>query len=269
MPELPDVEGFRRVAERASGRRIERVELVDRTLLRSGRADVIEGERFGEFSRHGKWLVAPAGDAEVLMHFGMTGRLDWERRGTDRHVHDRIVFVCRGGELRYRDMRKFGGVWISRRGQEWVTGPLGPDAAEVDLERFRELLAPRRGSVKAALMDQRLIAGLGNLMVDEIAWRARVKPRTAVARLSRRRVERLWRAMDEVVRESLPTGRVPPAEGWLTGVRDAGRTLPALRVEAAPGDGGGPHHRVVRALPAPLTVHRLQLLPRLADPARG
>jgi formamidopyrimidine-DNA glycosylase len=105
MPELPDVEGFRRVAERASGRRIERVELVDRTLLRSGRADVIEGERFGEFSRHGKWLVAPAGDAEVLMHFGMTGRLDWERRGTDRHVHDRIVFVCRGGELRYRDMR--------------------------------------------------------------------------------------------------------------------------------------------------------------------
>jgi hypothetical protein len=150
-----------------------------------------------------------------------------------------------------------------------VTGPLGPDAAEVDLERFRELLAPRRGSVKAALMDQRLIAGLGNLMVDEIAWRARVKPRTAVARLSLRRVERLWRAMDEVVRESLPTGRVPPAEGWLTGVRDAGRTLPALRVEAAPGDGGGPHHRVVRALPAPLTVHRLQLLPRLADPARG
>jgi formamidopyrimidine-DNA glycosylase len=101
-----------------------------------------------------------------------------------------------------------------------VTGPLGPDATEVGLERFRELLAPRRGSLKAALMDQRLIAGLGNLMVDEIAWRARVDPRTAVGRLSRRRVERLWQAMDEVVRESLPTGRVPPAHGWLTGVRD-------------------------------------------------
>jgi formamidopyrimidine-DNA glycosylase len=57
-------------------------------------------------------------------------------------------------------------------------------------------------------------------MVDEIAWRARVDPRTPVRRLSRRRVERLWRAMDEVVRESLPTGRVPPAEGWLTKARD-------------------------------------------------
>jgi formamidopyrimidine-DNA glycosylase len=220
MPELPDVEGFRRVAERASGRRIERVDLLDRTLLRGGRASAVEGERFGDFERHGKWLAAPAGDAEVLMHFGMTGRLDWERRGTDRHVHDRIVFVCRGGELRYRDMRKFGGVWISQRGRERVTGPLGPDATEVELERFRELLSGRRGSVKAALMDQRLIAGLGNLMVDEIAWRARIDPRHAVGRLSRRRVERLWRAMDEVVRESLPTGRVPPADGWLTGVRD-------------------------------------------------
>jgi formamidopyrimidine-DNA glycosylase len=220
MPELPDVEGFRRTAEPASGRRIERVDVVDRTLLRGDRPDVIEGERFGEFTRQGKWVFVPAGDAEVLMHFGMTGRLDWERRGTDRHVHDRIVFVCRGGELRYRNMRKFGGVWISRRGRERVTGRLGPDATEVDLERFRELLGSRRGGLKAALMDQRLIAGLGNLMVDEIAWRARVHPRTTVGRLSRRRVERLWRAMDEVVRESLPTGRVPPVEGWLTGVRD-------------------------------------------------
>jgi formamidopyrimidine-DNA glycosylase len=220
VPELPDVEGFRRVAERASGRRIERVDVLDRTLLRGGRASVVEGERFGEFARHGKWLFAPAGEAQVLMHFGMTGRLDWERRGTARHVHDRIVFVCRGGELRYRNMRKFGGVWISRRGPESVTGPLGPDATEVGLERFRELLGPRRGSVKAALMDQRLIAGLGNLMVDEIAWRARVDPRTAVKRLPARRVERLWRAMDEVVRESIPTGRVPPAEGWLTRARD-------------------------------------------------
>jgi formamidopyrimidine-DNA glycosylase len=219
VPELPDVEGYRRTAEQASGRRIERVDVIDRTLLRGGRASVVEGERFGEFTRQGKWVFAPAGDAEVLMHFGMTGRLDWEPRGTDGNVHDRIVFVCRGGELRYRDMRKFGGVWISRQGRERVTGSLGPDATEVGLERFRELLASRRGGVKAALMDQRLIAGLGNLMVDEIAWRARVHPRTAVGRLPRRRVERLWRAMDEVVRESLPGARVPTAEGWLTGVR--------------------------------------------------
>jgi formamidopyrimidine-DNA glycosylase len=220
VPELPDVEGFRQVAANAAGRRVERVDVLDRTLLRGGRPSAVEGQRFGEFERHGKWLIAPAGEAEVLMHFGMTGRLDWERRRSERHVHDRIVFVCRGGELRYRNMRKFGGVWISRRGRERVTGPLGPDASEVDLECFRELLGSRRGGLKGALMDQRLIAGLGNLMVDEIAWRARVDPRTPVRELSAGRLDRLWAAMDEVVRESIPTGRVPPEKGWLTGARD-------------------------------------------------
>jgi formamidopyrimidine-DNA glycosylase len=219
VPELPDVEAYRRTARNAAGRRIERVDVLDRVLLRGGRAASVEGERFGEPERHGKWLFATAGDAEMLMHFGMTGRLDWERGRSERHVHDRIVFVCRGGELRYRDLRKFGGVWISKRGRERVTGPLGPDATEVDLERFRERLARRRGSLKAALMDQRLIAGLGNLMVDELAWRAHVDPRTPVPRLSKRRVARLWEAMDGVVRESIPTGRVPLYESWLTGVR--------------------------------------------------
>jgi formamidopyrimidine-DNA glycosylase len=221
VPELPDVEGYRREARKAAGRRIERVDLVDRTLLRGGDPAAAEGVRFGDPLRHGKWLILPAGDAEVLMHFGMTGRLDWTPRRSERHRHDRIVFVCSGGELRYRNMRKFGGVWVWRQARERVTGPLGPDATEVDRERFTELLARRRGTLKAALMDQTLIAGLGNLMVDEIAWRARVDPRRRLDGLRRQRIDRLWTAMDEVVRESLPTGRVPPIEGWLTGARDS------------------------------------------------
>jgi formamidopyrimidine-DNA glycosylase len=221
VPELPDVDGFRREARKAAGRLIERVEVIDATLLRGGRPAAVEGHRFGEPMRHGKWLIFPSGDAEVLMHFGMTGRLDWAPRRSQRHGHDRIVFVCSGGELRYRNMRKFGGVWLWQGSREQVTGRLGPDATEVDLARFVELLANRRGTVKHTLIDQTLIAGLGNLMVDEVAWRARVDPRRKVSVLSNRRIERLWQAMDEVVRDSLPTGRVPPLGGWLTGARDA------------------------------------------------
>src|SRR5687768_16323897 len=102
------------MARKAAGRRIEDVDLLDGTRLRGGRGSTILGTRFGDPLRHGKWLIFPAGDAEVLMHFGMTGRLDWVRRGSERHRHDWIVFVCRVGELRYRNMRKFSGVWITK-----------------------------------------------------------------------------------------------------------------------------------------------------------
>lgn len=221
------MEGFRRVlARHAKGKPIESVEVLDRAMLRNstpqafGRA--LHGARFREPRRHGKWLLASAGEVTVLMHFGMTGLLEWARRGSQRHVHDRIVFVCRGGELRYRNMRKFGGVWLTRdeRERESVTGPLGPDAQDVDRVRFEELLGPRRGGLKAALMDQRLLAGIGNLLADEIAWRAGEHPRTRVDRLSPRRRDALHAAMRDVVRESIPRGRVPHGRKWLTAVRD-------------------------------------------------
>ena len=228
MPELPDVEGYRRVlARHAKGRRIERVEVPDRELLRNaspqtlGRA--LRGRRFGPPGRHGKWLVAPVDGAALLLHFGMTGLLEWAERGSPRHVHDRMTFACEGGgELRYRNMRRFGGVWLARseEDREAVVGALGPDAAGLDRDDFHALLERRRGGVKAALMDQRLLAGLGNLLTDEILWRARIDPRTPVARLGRRRRDSLHRALRETLHRSLPTGRVPPAEGWLTRARD-------------------------------------------------
>ena len=183
MPELPDVEGFRRyLARHAQGRRILSVDVPDTVLVRNrspqafGRA--LEGKRFGAPQRHGKWLIAPAGDVQVLLHFGMTGLLRWAARGAARHPHDRVIFVCEGGELRYNNMRRFGGVWLARDEEERsaVTGPLGPDAAELDRDTFDRLLLARRGGVKAALMDQRLVAGVGNLLSDEILWRARLRP---------------------------------------------------------------------------------------------
>jgi formamidopyrimidine-DNA glycosylase len=227
VPELPDVEGFRRVlARHAVGRRIDAVDVPDRAMLKGTTPGTLErvvrGERFDAPRRHGKWLIAPVGDVEVLMHFGMTGLLEWKARGEQRHSHDRIVFVCDGGELRYRNMRRFGAVRLARdeRERERGTGRLGPDAAGLARDDFHELLGRRRGSIKAALMDQRLLAGVGNLMADEILWRSRAEPRAPVPRLSRGRRDRLYDALVAVVRESVPTGRVPHGENWLTRVRD-------------------------------------------------
>jgi formamidopyrimidine-DNA glycosylase len=227
MPELPDVEGFRRVlVAHAVGKPIESVRTLDRAMLgnRSPQAfgRTLKGQRFLEPRRHGKWLLAPAGEACVLMHFGMTGLLEWRDRDSARHAHDRIAFVFRGGELRYRNMRKFGGVWIARDDEERerITGRLGPDAQDLDRDWFHERIQRRRGAVKAALMDQKLIAGLGNLLSDEVLWRARLNPRARCSSLTARRRDALYAAVRATVRESIPAGRVPHGPKWLTAVRD-------------------------------------------------
>ena len=124
----------------------------------------------------------------------MTGDLVWSGQEPERHRHDRLVLELNGGEeLRYRNMRKLGGVWLAHDADEVgrVLGPLGPDALDLTRRRFLELLARRRGGVKAALMDQTLLAGVGNLIADEALWQARIHPRRRVETLSDDERERL------------------------------------------------------------------------------
>jgi formamidopyrimidine-DNA glycosylase len=227
VPELPDVEGFRRYLARfAEGRPIEAVEVIDADLVRNttaqGLGRALRGRHFEGPKRHGKWLIAPAGRAELLMHFGMTGLLKWASDSGKRSSHDRVVFRFPGGELRYRNQRKFGGIWLARSDaeREKITGPLGPDAMALGREQFAELLGRRRGRVKPALMDQKLLAGVGNLLSDEILWRARINPRLPVQRLSGKRRDAIYDVMQDVLRRSNRRGRVPPDRSWLTGVRN-------------------------------------------------
>jgi formamidopyrimidine-DNA glycosylase len=203
------------------------VRVPDRQILRNRSpqsfGQTLKGARFATPTRHGKWLIAPLGDErEVLLHFGMTGLLAWSQNDTERHPHDRLIFLCERGELRYNNMRRFGGVWLARDPAERdrVTGPLGPDAATITRDKFEQLLANRRGGAKAALMDQRLLAGVGNLLSDEILWRARIHPEAPVAKLSAARRRRLYDALRAAVTESMRYGRVPHGRRWLTRVRD-------------------------------------------------
>jgi formamidopyrimidine-DNA glycosylase len=227
MPELPDVEGFRRYFARyATGRRIRSVRVHDAALARNATAQLLgralTGRRFGKPSRTGKWLMAPAEGPCLVMHFGMTGLLKWTSDGRD-HRHDRLVFQLENGRLRYRNMRRFGGVWLasSAADVERITGPLGPDAMRLERGRLRDLLSERRGGIKAALMDQRVVAGIGNLLSDEVLWRARIHPRESAHDLSPRRLDALDRELREVITASNRHGRIPPIEGWLTGARNS------------------------------------------------
>jgi formamidopyrimidine-DNA glycosylase len=232
VPELPDVEGFREtLARHARGRRIERVEVADSGVLRNttpqGLGRALKGRRFSDPSRWGKWLLAVTeeGGPTVLLHFGMTGGLVWRAKdgGDGRHRHDRVVFVLDGGELTFRDQRKLQGLWLARHPADVdrIIGGQGPDALGLPGEELARRLAGRRGALKAALMDQKIVAGLGNLLSDEILWRAGLHPFHPAGGLSGSELGRLHRAMTRVLRESVRAGLVPPRRSWLTGVRDA------------------------------------------------
>ncbi|MFF7140834.1 Fpg/Nei family DNA glycosylase [Streptomyces nodosus] len=230
MPELPDVEAFRRVALSCGrGRCVTETEVRDAGVLRGVTArrlrTELKGRRLGAAWRHGKWLFVPTDGAFTLVcHFGMTGSL--RCGGPDDPVapHDRVLLTLDDGrELRYRDQRKLGSVRLAdEETVDRMVDGLGPDALSVDRAEFGRRLTARRGAVKGALMNQSVVAGLGNLLSDEVLWRAHVGPRVPVRELSTTELRRLHTAMGRVLGTSVRAGCVPPRHSWLTGHRDAG-----------------------------------------------
>ncbi|MFE9440394.1 Fpg/Nei family DNA glycosylase [Streptomyces sp. NPDC006602] len=229
MPELPDVEGFREVLEScAKGRVIRRVEVRDAGVLHGVSArrlrEALEGRRFGRPERRGKWLLARTGDGPTLMlHFGMTGRLVCGSPDDRIEAHDRVLFTVDGDrQVRYRDQRKLRGLWLAddESGVVRLLDGQGPDALAVDRDDFEAALASRRGRVKTVLTDQSVLAGLGNLLADEILWRAGLSPMGRANDLTEPERRRLYTQMRRTLRSAVTAGCVPPRDSWLTGHRD-------------------------------------------------
>jgi formamidopyrimidine-DNA glycosylase len=227
MPELPDVEGFRReLAAKLPGRRVRRVDVRDAGVLRNttGRALArnLAKHTFRDPRRHGKWLILPTDGPVLLVHSGMTGQPYYASDGADEKGYERLVIGLDRGEFRYADLRKLRGIWLVADDDETaeVMGRQGPDALGIDLRGFRTVLAGRRGTLKPTLMDQSVIAGLGNLLVDEICWQARLHPGRPVPGLDDDELRLLHRTMRRVLRTAVRHGRVPGLPRWLTGARD-------------------------------------------------
>lgn len=230
MPELPDVEGFRRTAENAAHRTVRSVDVRDaQVVLGSGAEDfgeALRGHRLAEPHRHGKVLEIRTEDSadgmpSLLVHFGMTGELLWCAPEEPAHAHDRVVFGFAEGELRYRDVRKLKGVRLAREPAEAaeVLDELGPDAAEISRDEFAARLTRTRRQIKAALMDQSAIAGLGNLTADEVLWRARIAPHRQTTELTTDELAVLHRRMRSALREASRVGLIPNRPSWLSGHR--------------------------------------------------
>jgi formamidopyrimidine-DNA glycosylase len=178
------------------------------------------GVRIGGLRRRGKYLVIDFDGTRrdaVLVHLGMSGRLKLVRAREPRPLHTHFVLQLsgprRGGsfELRFTDPRRFGLVSLLRGGRledhPGLRG-LGPDPLEEELsgELLHERLQGTRRSLKTALLDQRVVAGIGNIYASEALWKARLRPTLPGTRLSRPRAAALARAITEVLRHALDHG---------------------------------------------------------------
>ena len=186
MPELIEVETYRRQAELVVGRTVADVPVLDPLGLRGVDPDVVRaelvGRRIESADRLGKLLLLPTDGPVLGLRFGMTGRLLVDGGAAiggllyggqgDDPAWDRYVLTFTDGtELRLRDPRRLGGLQLDPD-----TTRLGPEASTVSTPQLRAALARSRTAVKARLLDQSRLAGLGNLLVDETLWRAGIDP---------------------------------------------------------------------------------------------
>lgn len=220
MPELPEVEtAARQLRDWVQGRRLlavrdakTRVSRAVKTIARdrSGRGlEILAGHRLLSIERLGKWMLLSFDrGAGLLSHLGMTGK--WIKRGRAEAApsHVRATLEFEGGVLLdYRDPRLFGrllaGPTEALRRLETLAA-LGPDPlGGIELRGFGEKLSKTRRSIKEALMDQRTLAGLGNIQVSESLYRAKLHPERASASLTRAEIERLAKAIDASLRFTL------------------------------------------------------------------
>jgi formamidopyrimidine-DNA glycosylase len=189
MPELPEVETIRsRLAPRLEGRKLERVEILDPRLTRpeppEAIAQALEGERIATVGRRGKYLVfAFESGRHLLVHLRMTGNVEHPAQGglAADPYRRAVVRLDDGSDVAYRDVRRFGTWALLEPGElddYFAARRLGGEPLERGFTNrtLTHSLAGRRAPIKAALLDQRSAAGIGNIYADEALWRAKIHP---------------------------------------------------------------------------------------------
>jgi formamidopyrimidine-DNA glycosylase len=211
MPELPEVETIRReLGPSLVGRTIIGVTVgwegcVDRPSP-GGFCDQVVGRRIEEVGRRGKFLVLTlSGGRSLLVHLRMTGSLLVKDPSDPVETHTRLTLLLDDGkELRFVNVRKFGRLYLVEDAAE-VVGDLGPEPLAEDFSAgdFCGLLQNRRGMIKPLLLNQRFLAGLGNIYVDEALFRARIHPQRTADTLTPDELGNLYEAIREVLREAI------------------------------------------------------------------
>lgn len=240
MPESIEIERYRRLAERVIGRMVSSVDAPDGWFLKEGLtpaalADAVTGRTFTSARRIGKLLLLDTagrtGAGPTLgLRFGMTGRLLVDGAANvedlqyssmrDEPAWDRVTFhLADGGDLRIRDPRRLGGVHLDPDEDR-----LGADVLSITPKALRAALAGSTAPLKARLLDQRRVAGIGNLIADEVLWRAGLDPARPAGSLTDAELRRLHRHLRRTVDDLLARGGSHQGDAYRS--RAAGERCP-------------------------------------------
>jgi formamidopyrimidine-DNA glycosylase len=217
MPELPEVETVRRgLALKMNGRRIVRAELRRPDLRRpfpAALATRLQGARIGALGRRGKYILIELDtDGLLLLHLGMSGRVTASTEPSSDGRHDHVVLTLDDGTvIRFNDARRFGLLDYMKRNDvaaHPLLAELGPEPLEAGFNAayLAAILGGKMTPIKSALLDQRIVAGLGNIYVCEALFRSGISPRRLAGAIGPKRVERLVAGIRSVLTEAIAAG---------------------------------------------------------------
>ena len=218
MPELPEVERVRRTLQATVvGRTVASLRVRRRDVVHgsAGPKSLLAGRRIQRIYRHGKQLCLVGDDDQhcVCIHLGMSGSLRYLNGAANGQVLDNHCHVtwrfAHGGQLVFRDPRRFGGLWTFDQPQDlwqqrWKT--LGPDAMTITASQLYDKLVRTDRALKAALLDQHVVAGLGNIYVDELLFGCRLRPLKPASKLTKPQTRQMVRHMRRMLEKAVVAG---------------------------------------------------------------
>lgn len=208
MPELPEVQTVvDTLSRRVVGATITRVDLARGDIVTPAGCDLcaaLAGRRIVGVTRRAKRIVIELDDGNrFYVHLGMSGRLTVEPHRSPRAKHTHCVIELDGAEIHFRDPRRFGGIWWLAKADVDADDQLGPEPLTLSTNELLRRLARTKRAIKNVLLDQRVIAGLGNIYADESLFEAGIHPLRRADRVTSDEVSRLNRAIKKTLRRAI------------------------------------------------------------------
>ncbi|WP_029035007.1 Fpg/Nei family DNA glycosylase [Salinimicrobium terrae] len=234
MPELPEITLFRNyVTETSLNKTIKKIEFPDASLLQSPASKFqkeLKGQQLKKAERLGKYLgISTSGNASLIFHFGMTGKLEYYANQDPPKYSKMIIHFEDDYRLAYTCRRKLGKIFLAEDLQKFQEeNEIGKDALELSEKEFLELLEEKTGSIKGVLMDQHMMAGIGNVYSDEMLYQAGIHPKSKTNKISASEKKKLYKKLRSVLEMAIKKEGVRKEfpKSWLIQHREDGEDCP-------------------------------------------